>query len=214
MTDDSFHTVAGRGEAIVTVRGSRFHAQVAPAGSPEEADAFIETVRTEDPDATHHVPAYRVRVHSGDGGVFLREYQSDDGEPGGSAGPPALNVLQGQDLENVVVVVTRHYGGTNLGVGGLASAYSDAVAAAIADTSVVTDRPHVTVSITVDYDDSGTVRRRLESDGLDFHADYEERVTFTVEVPRSTADSVIDGIRSATSDRATIDVSGFRSETL
>jgi len=214
MTDATYRTVAGPGEATFTVRGSRFDARVTPVDSPAAAETVIETVRDSDPDATHHVPAYRVRVGGGDGGVFLREYQSDDGEPGGSAGPPALNVLQGQDLENVVAVVTRHYGGTDLGVGGLAGAYADAVAAAIDATTVVTRHPHVTATITVEYDDSGRVRRRLESEDLAFEAAYEAAVTFTVDIPEPAVDDVLDGVRSATSGRATIDLDDFRSETL
>jgi len=109
------------------VQGSEFFGHVAPADTVAAAEEFIDRVRTEYDDATHNVPAYRVpageaSARTPGSEVMLREYSSDDGEPTGSAGKPALNVLQQRDIRNVVAVVTRYYGGTNLGVGGLARA--------------------------------------------------------------------------------------------
>jgi len=147
------------------------------------------------------VPAYRVRAGEG----MLREYDDDDGEPGGSAGKPALNVLVQRDLENVAVAVVRYYGGTNLGVGGLARTYARAVAEAVDDAGIRERRPHETVRITVDYDDSGTVRGVLESTGTSFEADYRERVAFEATVPRADADDLRDRIRSATGGRTEIE---------
>lgn len=198
----AYTTVAGVGVARLVVQGSRFVGRVQSATDEPSAEAFVESVRTEDPEATHHVPAYRVRV---DGEGRLREYHSDAGEPSGSAGAPALHVLAGQDLENVVVVVTRYYGGTNLGYGGLVRAYTDAVTAAIDDAGTVTHEPRTTVVIGVEYDDSGTVRSILESADLGFEAEYDESVTFTVAVPDRILESVLDRVRSGTSGRATID---------
>lgn len=199
----TYTTVAGDGMVEFEVRGSRFIGWIRPVGDQSSAESFIETVAGEYPDATHHVPAYRVRVGGGEG--HLREFQSDDGEPSGSAGPPALRVLQGQDLLNVVVVVTRYYGGTNLGIGGLVSAYSDAVSAAIEAAGTVTRVPHTDLVIRVAYDDSGTVQSILESLGFEFEAAYEESVTFTVSVPDTDVETVLDRVRSGTSGRATIE---------
>jgi len=193
---DSYRTVGGPGRVRFEVRGSEFLGHVRPVDDVEGAEAFVEAVRTEYGDATHNVPAYRVRR-----GDLLREYESDDGEPSGSAGTPALNVLQGRDLENVAAVVTRHYGGTNLGVGGLARAYSRAVKGAVDDAGVVVERPHERLSVTVDYDDSGTVRSVLESAGHEFEASYEERVTFEVRVPSEAAPALRERLASATSGR-------------
>lgn len=206
MVSETYRTVAGRGMAERTIRQSTFRAEIRPSTTVEVAEKFLDEVAANDPSATHHVPAYRVRVEGGEpgSGVLLREYQSDAGEPTGSAGPPALNVLQGQDLENVAVVVTRHYGGTDLGVGGLARAYSDAVTAAIEAAGVVTTEPKVDVSITVSYDDSGTVRRILDSEGFAFEAEYDEVVEFTLPIPEPQVDAVLDRVRSGTSGRATI----------
>jgi putative IMPACT (imprinted ancient) family translation regulator len=136
---------------------------------------------------------------------MLREWSSDAGEPSGSAGKPALNVLQGQDLQNVVAVVTRYYGGTNLGVGGLARAYSRAVTDAVEAAGVVEERPQERFAVTVEYDDSGTVRGILESADVEFEADYAEDVSFAVRVEVAAADELRDRIRSATSGRAGFD---------
>ena len=189
------------------------------------AEAFVDAVSEEYADATHNVPAYRVRVGgsgsdlgtnagagvetddvnaSTDSG-FLREYSSDDGEPSGSAGKPALNVLAQQEIENCAVVVTRYYGGTNLGVGGLVRAYSRAVKEAVAEAGIVEERPHETVSIGVEYDDSGTVRSILESEDYEFDAEYQASVSFEVRVPLAEANAFRDRLRSATSGRVDLE---------
>ena len=196
---ESFLTVAGRGRAAFEIRGSEFIGHVAPATTVDDAEAFVDAVSEEYADATHNVPAYRVRADP------FREYSSDDGEPSGSAGDPALNVLQQRDIENVVAVVTRYYGGTNLGVGGLASAYSRAVKEGVDDAGVVEEVPHEQFTVTVAYDDSGSVRSLLESAGVEFEAEYEAEVVFDVRVPTVEGSDLRDRIRSATSGRAAIE---------
>nr|WP_259369975.1 YigZ family protein [Salinarchaeum sp. Harcht-Bsk1] len=183
------------------MQGSEFIGYVAPVESEQAADDFLAEIEAEYADATHVVPAYRVRTDEG----YLREYSSDDGEPSGSAGKPALNVLQGQDLENVAVAVVRYYGGTNLGVGGLVSAYGRATKEAIEAAGVEERLPQARFSITVEYDDSGAVRSVLESADSKFDAAYEERVSFEVTVPVGEAAGLRDRIRSTTSGRAEIE---------
>ncbi|QGN07980.1 YigZ family protein [Halorhabdus sp. CBA1104] len=200
MSSEVYRTIAESGHAEFVISGSEFIGHARPVETVQDAESFIEAVRDEYDDATHNVPAYRVRADP------LREYASDDGEPSGSAGKPALNVLQGQELENVGVVVTRYFGGTELGVGGLVSAYSRAVKEAIEDAGVTEERPHEQLAITVEYDDSGTVRGILESEGVEFEAEYGEDVQFSVRVPTEESDDLCDRIASATSGRA--DVSG------
>lgn len=204
---DTYRTVADRGEARFGVQGSTFSGHVAPADSVEQAETFLDTICDAHDDATHNVPAYRVpageasAARPGDREPMLREYADDAGEPTGSAGKPALNVLQQRDLRNVAAVVTRYYGGTNLGVGGLARAYSRAVKDAVDDAGVTEERPHEKVEVRVAYDDSGTVRGILESAGVEFDADYGEAATFEVRVPIEEADDLRDRLRSATSGR-------------
>jgi uncharacterized YigZ family protein len=204
---DAYRTLGGRADARFEVQGSEFVGYASPAGTVEAAEAFVADVRERHADATHNVPCYRVRVESGGpgSGHMLREYQSDDGEPTGSAGKPALNVLQQRDVENAVVVVTRYYGGTNLGVGGLARAYSRAAKDAIDAAGVVEERPQARLTVEVSYDDSGTVRGILESADCEFDADYGEAVAFEVTVAREDADALRERLADATSGRASLD---------
>ena len=194
--DDAYRTLAAPGKSRFTVQGSEFIGHAAPVEDVAAAEAFYESVAADHPDATHNVPAYRVRADP------FREYASDDGEPSGSAGDPMLSVLSGRELENVAVVVTRYFGGTELGVGGLVRAYSQATKDAVDAAGVVERRPHETFTVAVAYDDSGTVRSVLESEGVAFEADYGETVAFEVRVPVADAEAVADRIRSATSGRA------------
>lgn len=102
------------------VVNSRFIATLAPVFTPEEARAFISRIKKEFADASHNVPAYIIG-----GGNTITEFCSDDGEPAGTSGKPALAVLRGSGLGDVVVVVTRYFGGTLLGTGGLVKAYTE-----------------------------------------------------------------------------------------
>jgi len=213
-----YRTVAGPGEAALEVRGSRFLGRVAPAEDRAAAEAFVEAVAAEHPAATHVVPAYRVRVVPDRPAAedpapdetpvhergFLREWSSDAGEPSGSAGKPALNVLARRDLEGVVAVVVRYFGGTKLGVGGLARSYGAAVSLAVDDAGVEERRPRRRVVLEVTYDDSGTVRGILTAAGVDVDAAYDETVRFDVRVPVDEAPALLDRLRSATSGRVAV----------
>lgn len=198
---ESFRTVAGPAEASWQTRGSRFTGYVAPAGSVDAAEAFVAARREEHPDATHVVPAYRVPADPDDERGRLREYATDDGEPGGSAGEPALGVLKRRAVRNVVLAVVRYHGGVNLGVGGLARAYARSAGEALDAARVVERRARERVAVTASYDDSGTVRSVLESAGVPFEADYDAEVRFVARPPADEAAALRDRLRSATSDR-------------
>src|SRR5712691_9310414 len=109
------------------VSRSRFIASLAYTPTVADARAYIGAIRDEMPDASHHVYAFKVGY-----GASVTEGLSDDGEPTGTAGPPVLAVLRGAQVGDVVLVVTRYFGGTKLGTGGLVRAYGDAARAAIA----------------------------------------------------------------------------------
>lgn len=111
----------------IKVKNSLFIATAAPVFSVEEAKAFVQRIKGEFADATHHVPAYVLGY-----GTAVTAHCSDDGEPSGTAGRPMLAVLQGSGIGDVAVVVTRYFGGTKLGTGGLVRAYGDAVKAVLA----------------------------------------------------------------------------------
>src|SRR6266508_5563959 len=118
---------AARARADIRVVNSRFIATAAPAATVEAARAFIAEIRAEMPDASHHVYAYIVGH-----GATTTLGMSDDGEPSGTAGRPVMAVLRGSGLGDVVLVVTRYFGGTLLGTGGLVHAYGDAARAVLA----------------------------------------------------------------------------------
>ena len=103
------------------VSNSRFITTVSYVDSVNSARGFLAAVRDEMPDANHHVYAYRIGY-----GNSVIEGMSDDGEPSGTAGPPVLAVLRGTNIGDVIVIVTRYFGGTKLGTGGLVRAYSEA----------------------------------------------------------------------------------------
>lgn len=113
---------AKKTRADIYVVNSRFIATISPAFSVDEANAIIADIKEEFSDATHHVPAFIIGH-----GPSKIEHANDDGEPPGTAGRPSLAVLRGSGLGDAVVVVTRYFGGTKLGKGGLVRAYGDAV---------------------------------------------------------------------------------------
>jgi uncharacterized YigZ family protein len=117
---------ARRIETEITVKNSRFIVNAAPAFSTDQAQDFIRHIADKYPDATHHVPVYLI----GHGSSTIA-HCSDNGEPSGTAGRPALAVLKGSGLGDVAVVITRYFGGTKLGTGGLVRAYSDSMRQAL-----------------------------------------------------------------------------------
>lgn len=125
---------------------SRFIASATPVFNVDEAKAFIGRIQREFPGATHHVPAYII----GHGSSTIT-HCNDDGEPSGTAGRPALAVLSGSGLGDVAVVVTRYFGGTKLGTGGLVRAYSDAVRAVLSTLTRAERVPTHTVMLVAPY---------------------------------------------------------------
>ncbi|MCB8926730.1 MAG: YigZ family protein [Ardenticatenaceae bacterium] len=117
---------AAEARAEIEVKNSRFVATAVPAFSVEEAREFIARIKAEFSDATHNVPAFLIGF-----GNSVTAHANDDGEPSGTAGRPILAVLQGSGLGDIAVVVTRYYGGTKLGTGGLVRAYGDATKAVL-----------------------------------------------------------------------------------
>lgn len=142
--------------AEIRVLNSRFIASMAPAFTVEEAREFIQQIRVEFSDASHNVPAF-VIGH----GESITTHCNDAGEPSGTAGRPMLAVLQGSGLGDVVVVVTRYFGGTKLGTGGLVRAYSDAVRAVLEITPRAIKTPADTVMLAIPYNLLERVRRLL-----------------------------------------------------
>ena len=191
------HTLAAEfrheGERI---KGSRFIATVAPSPTVAAAEGFVERIRSEFPAATHHCWAYRV----GPTGEAFRA--SDDGEPGGSAGRPILQQLEGHGLTNAVVVVTRWYGGTKLGVGGLMRAYGGAAGHALdrAERRIVILKRRLDVRFP--YDCTGAVQGLLSAHGIEpASADYGAAVHMVLDVPERDLEEFTSALRDRTAGR-------------
>ncbi len=159
----------------MTVVNSRFIATAAPVFTVEEARAFVSRIRDEFSDATHNVPVYLV----GHGSSVIAHAQ-DDGEPSGTAGRPALAVLNGSGLGDIAVVVTRYFGGTKLGTGGLVRAYGDAVREVLAALPRAMRVPTHTVAVEMPYPLFERVRLLVETfHGQVLEQDFAVQVTLT-----------------------------------
>lgn len=161
---------------------SRFICTVERVQSVEEAQAFIKAMNAEFPDATHNCWAYVV----GAPGSTDRIGMSDDGEPHGTAGRPMLTVLQHCGVGEIAAVVTRYYGGTKLGTGGLVKAYGGAVQEALVALPTILRVETVVATFDVGYAHIGAVQQllpTLEAEVLS--QDFAEQATFTVKLPRS-----------------------------
>ncbi len=186
----------------VVIKRSRFIGQVFPAFSEEEALKYIESVKNEHSNATHNVYAYSVGV-----GTFA-ERASDDGEPKGTAGYPILDVIKKRDLRNVVCIVTRYFGGTKLGAGGLVRAYSNTASMALDKAGLAVYKHHDFVTATIDYDQLGRTQREIETSGSVIHnISYAEKVTIEFYALPETTQTLKSRIRDITSGTAIVDVS-------
>lgn len=170
---------AGQGEIVE--KKSRFIANIFPVHSEEEALAYIEEIRKKHYDARHNCFAYVI----GEKNEVMRG--SDDGEPSGTAGRPMLEVLLGEELHDVLAVVTRYFGGTLLGTGGLVRAYSAAVKEGLSKTEVIERLSGKKVKIQTDYNGIGKLQYIMGQLGVtELQADYGENVELIVAVPEET----------------------------
>ncbi len=161
----------------IVVVNSRFIASVAPVFSVEEARAFIQTIKQEFSDATHNVPAFLVGY-----GQSVIAHCSDDGEPSGTAGRPALAVLQGSGLGDIAVVVTRYFGGTKLGTGGLVRAYTDAVKAVLEILPLAEKVPTYTVMLVIPYSLFEQTKLIIqEFDGIIVDEEFGAEITISIQ---------------------------------
>lgn len=189
------------GEGEITEKKSRFIATVAPVESEEEAAAFIDSVRKKYYDARHHCFAFVIGKN--------RELTrcSDDGEPSGTAGKPILEVLNKAGLTNTVVVVTRYFGGTLLGTGGLLRAYTEAAGEGLLHVKTATMRYGAKISIRTDYTDFGKIQYLLGNKEIPvLHSEYTDKVELTVQLPENQAQDLIKELTENTGARAVMEI--------
>jgi len=183
MTGYRYRVPAGSGSAELRERGSRFLARLEPVADEEAAKQHLAALAARHPDASHHCWAWRL-------GSPPRERSSDAGEPAGTAGRPILRALRGAGVSDVLAVVSRWFGGTRLGRGGLARAYGGAVRAALAATAVGERLAYETIAVTVPYALFGELQRLVQPPEIELaSADYGESVRCTLRVipPRRAA---------------------------
>ncbi|WP_017544253.1 YigZ family protein [Nocardiopsis prasina] len=196
-------TIKRGGEHEIEIRKSRFVCAMARVDSEDAARAFIAERRKEHWSANHNCTAY---VLGDDGGV---QRSSDDGEPAGTAGVPMLEVLRHRRITDTVAVVTRYFGGTKLGAGGLIRAYGNAVSAAVEELGLLERRRLLVVDVFADYVLGG----RLESDLRDSSITvrdvaYEERVRIEVALPEAELPGFEVRLAELTGGRAESEVRG------
>lgn len=146
ISKEGFYSVEAEASAEQNVKGSRFIAQVAPAASKEIAEAYVAKISKQYHDATHNCYTYKIGV---DDTSIFRYY--DAGEPSGTAGRPIFQAIEAKKLTNVVVVVTRYFGGTKLGTGGLIRAYNSAALAALDKASIMKQYPQLLLGLDFSY---------------------------------------------------------------
>jgi len=202
MTDEYRSVAAELRHETERVKGSRFVATVAPAASEAAADAFVARVREELDEASHHGWAWRVGL-AGESFRF-----SDDGEPSGSAGRPILAQIEGHGVTNVALVVTRWFGGTKLGVGGLMRAYGGAAGEALERAGVRTVAVTVRVELEFPYACTGAIDGLLAATGYaPKESDYGSSVRLVLDVPRRERAAFEAEVRERTAGRARVEVS-------
>lgn len=180
------------------VVNSRFIATAARADTVDEAKAFIQSIRAEMPDATHHVYAFKVGY-----GGSVTEGMSDDGEPSGTSGPPVLAVLRGAEIGDIVVVVTRYFGGTKLGTGGLVRAYGGAAKDVLAALPVELKIEKALVGLTVEYTYYERLKLILEAHQAEItHEDFAADVTVFARLPADRVPSLSDALQNLTAGQS------------
>ena len=199
----SYRVVYQAGSGEYEEKKSRFIANVVPVSSEEDATAFIDSIRKKYYDARHNCTAFIIGRN--------RELTrcSDDGEPSGTAGKPILEVLLTEGVTNVAVVVTRYFGGTLLGTGGLVRAYTQATKEGLADAGIATMRYGKELTIGIDYTDVGKIQYILGGRQIEIvQSRYTENVEFDIRIPAEAVVALTKELTEATAARARIEMTG------
>jgi len=187
MTKERYQVPLGPARAEISVLNSRFIASLDYVETVEQARSFVAAIRSEFPDATHNVPAFIVG-----GGNSRTEFCSDDGEPSGTSGRPLLAVLHGSGLGNVAVVVTRYFGGTLLGTGGLVKAYSEAGRQVIERTKRAVLAELNTMRIDLPYALFDIFKMSLPQFGAKIVSEeFAETIRLDVDIPQETVQGLL-----------------------
>lgn len=189
------------GEGEIVEKKSRFIATIRPVESEDEAVSFIAEMKKKYWDATHNCSAFTV------GENFEISRCSDDGEPAQTAGRPMLDVLLGEEIHNVCAVVTRYFGGTLLGTGGLVRAYSGAVQEGLKNCVILEKKLAEKLELKTDYSDLGKIQYILAEQGITvLGSEYSDKVVLTALAPLSEAQGLKKKLTEGTGGRCLIEL--------
>lgn len=199
MNENGFKTVYQGGTGEIEEKKSRFIATVEPVSSEEEAIAFFSRIKKEYWDARHNCTAFTI------GEKHENTRCNDDGEPSGTAGRPMLDVLLREDIHNAAVVVTRYFGGTLLGTGGLVRAYQKSVQAGLANSVILKRQRGRRLTIDTDYTGLGKIQYILASAGIPvLDTEYTDQVRIHAMVPAEQLAALQNDITQGTSGQAAL----------
>lgn len=192
---------ASEAEVELRFKNSRFIGTAAPASDVDEAKAYINSIRTRFPDASHHCYAFAAGF-----GATVVHGMSDDGEPSGTAGRPMLAVVKGAGLGDVAVVVTRYFGGTKLGTGGLVKAYTETVQAVLAAIERVEKIETIGVLVELAYEAYEVCKRHIEALGAQIETeDFGAHVELILRLDEERFAELRTTLQDATSGRALVE---------
>ncbi len=192
----SYCTIRKIGKGEYEEKKSRFLGEAIPVSSEEEAAEQLSRIRKQYFDARHHCSAYVL------GERRDRKKASDDGEPQGTAGLPILSVIEGAECTGVLIVVTRYFGGTLLGTGGLVRAYTNAAKAALAAAGTVCMREGEVLELVMEYSFLDAVRYYLEREGIPSRdIQYTDKVRQSIVVPAKSAEGIRCGLRELSGNK-------------
>lgn len=196
-----YRTVLRQAQEEMEEKKSRFISSVKPVSTEEEALEFLSSLKAKYWDASHNVYAYYIQ------GENTYQRYSDDGEPAGTAGLPVLEAIKKTGVQNLVVVVTRYYGGTNLGASGLIRAYGRSASLGIKAARIVSRQLRVEVVITLEYTLLGKIQNQLvEKEYTIKDIKYGQDVEIFVLVPVDVVDQFLKFVEEATNARALIEI--------
>ncbi len=195
-----YKTVAEESETLIIEKKSKFYSHVKPVDNEADALAYLNEMRSKYSDATHNVYAYVIDENN----IFR---YSDDGEPGGTAGMPVLDTIRKSGLVDVIVVVTRYFGGTLLGTGGLVHAYSASAKKGLLESGIITRIMCDVLAVKVSYELSGKLQYMLAEGGYMVEDTvYENEVTFYVCSPLEETERLKAELIEITNGKAIINV--------
>ncbi len=201
---DVYKTVAAEAETLMIEKKSKFYSHVKPVDNEADALEFLNRIRAENRSATHNVYAYVIDENN----IFR---YSDDGEPSGTAGMPVLDTIRKSGITDVIVVVTRYFGGTLLGTGGLVHAYGASARQGLAEAGVIIRSMCDIVSACVSYELVGKLQHKLSADGYALEDTvYENDVTFLICSPQERTRQLIEELTDLTNGRAVLKVADHK----